>query len=347
MSKPKAVAIHLRRTCSIATAVAMSMLLAAPAIGAEPESPALLVQPLPEFEWLDQFDTLLDGRNRMEWSVRNETREADIFGRSLVDYANQYVFTEATEARFRDLRVRAGTQKSGGARSGYKDTLKQAREALDFEAYRVAVLFAQRDLSKKVTAHETALKGFLDKAPEAEQQRTRARLSPMLDQARASTDSLMRIGTLDELQQAFASDPANALPRVYNEERMRLAPIATSWDREHGVKPMSRTRTLPCNPLYPRPSTTGKPQIEQSTLTEPDYPPQAHESELEGVVHIRADISAKGCADRMEIARSSGVEPLDSAALAWAEKLRFHPAAVNGEAQPASYTFAVTFKLGE
>jgi TonB family protein len=333
----------------LTAAMTMGLLSAALPINAHAAAAAPLVEPLPEFQSLDQLDTLLDGRNRMEWSVRTETPgpEWHVFGKPLVDYANQYIFTPAADARLKDLRGRAGWQWAAGARPDYTDTLREARDALDFEAYRVAVLYAKRDLSTRVTAHEAALKSFLDKVPAAEQQQTRARIDPLVEQASASVDQLLRVATLDELRRSYASDPATALPKVYNEERMRLAPMAAAWDREHGIKPMSRTRTRPCKPPYPRPSTTDKPQLDQSTLTDPDYPPAAQRMALEGVVHIRAEISAKGCAERMEIARSAGVEALDAAALAWAEDVRFHPAQVNGEPQPASYTFGVTFQLGD
>lgn len=333
----------------LASVLSLGLLSAALPFTTPAATPEPLVPPLPEFQSLDQLDTLLDGRNRMQWSVQNETTgpEWHVFGKPLVDYANQYVFTSAADARFKELRVLAGSQAAAGARAGYTDTLRQAREALDFEAYRVAVLYAKRDLATRVTAHESALKTFLDKVPAAEQQQTRARIDPLVEQARASVDQLLRVATLDELRRAYASDPATALPMVYNEERMRLAPMAAAWDREHGVKPMSRTRTRPCAPPYPRPSTTGKPQLAQSTRTDPDYPPEAQRLALEGVVHVRAEIATKGCADRMEIARSSGVAALDAAALAWTESLRFHPAQVDGEPQAASYSFGVTFRLDD
>jgi hypothetical protein len=263
-------AIALIRRMTLAFSLAM--LPAALPATATAATPAPLVQPLPEFHSLDQFDTLLDGRNRMEWSVRNETpvAESSVFGKSLVDYANQYVFTADADARLRDLRARAGSQSAAKARADLADTLRQAREALNFEAYRVAVLYAKRDLSTRVEAHEAALKSFMDKVPAAEQQQTRARLDPLVQQARASVDQLLRIPTLDELQRAYASDPSTRLPKAFNEERMRLAPMAAAWDREHGVRPMGRTRTKPCNQRNPQPSTTGKPQLDQSTLQDPD-----------------------------------------------------------------------------
>jgi TonB family protein len=336
----------LMRRLSVLSLALLSAALPFTALAA---TPGPLVQPLPELHNLDQLDTLLDGRNRMEWSVRNEPPgpESQVFGKPLVDYANQYIFTADADARFKDLRATAGSQSTARARAALADALRQAREALDFEAYRVAVLYAKRDLSTRVAAHEAALKTFIDKVPAPEQQQTRARLDPLIEQARASVDQLLRLPTLDGLQRAYASDATNNLPKAFNEERMRLAPMAAAWDREHGVKPMSRTRTKPCGQRSAQVSTTGKPQLDQSTLKDPDYPREAQQLGLEGVVHIRADILSNGCAERMEVARSAGVAALDAAALAWAENVRFHPAQVNGEPQPASHTFGVSFRLDD
>lgn len=128
---------------------------------------------------------------------------------------------------------------------------------------------------------------------------------------------------------------------------MRLAPIAATWDREHGVRPMSRTRSRACTPPHPRPASAGGPEIERASVTDPEYPPEARRLSFEGSVHVRAEISARGCAERMNIVRSSGVDSLDASALAWAEGLRFHPAQVDGKPLSANHTFAVTFRLDD
>jgi protein TonB len=87
--------------------------------------------------------------------------------------------------------------------------------------------------------------------------------------------------------------------------------------------------------------------VDPAFASQPEYPPEARRVGFEGKVHVRAEISAKGCAERMEIARSSGVESLDAAALEWAEGLRFMPAQADGKPQATSYTFGVAFKLTE
>lgn len=303
---------------------------------------------VPEFTTLDQFDTLMLARDRMVWSIRNESKgsESAIFGKPLAQYADQYVFS-AADPRLQELRARAASQSAAGAKTAVADTMRQARGVLELEAYRLEVLYAFQRLSSALAAHEAALKTVMDKSPAAEQQLTRARIDPQLDQARRGLDGLMQLPALDDLKRAVERDPANSLTQVYNEERMRLVPFAAAWDREHGVAPMSRTRSKPCSPPYSQPSPTGKPQVDPAFMSQPEYPPDARQPGFEGKVHVRAEISARGCAERMEIARSAGVEALDAAALEWAEGLRFLPAQADGKPQAANYTFGVTFKLTE
>jgi TonB family protein len=337
------------RSAGAAVLVALLSLVHPVATTADPAGSPVQVDALPQFTSLDEFDTLLLARDRMIRTVRDEAGGADslIFGRPLAAYADQYLFNAAAEARLAELRARAAAQAAGGATAALAGTLGQARSALELETYRLATLYAQKTLSSGIAEHEAALDAFLDKVPAAEQQQTRARLAPLLEQARRGVDALMQIPTLTGLQQALEREPSSPLPQAFNEERMRLAPFAAAWDREHGVTPMSRTRSKPCSPPHSPPSPSGRPQVDPAVASQPEYPPEARRLGFEGKVHVRAEISAKGCAERMEIARSSGVESLDASALEWAEGLRFLPAQVNGMPQTTGYTFGVAFKLTE
>jgi protein TonB len=77
----------------------------------------------------------------------------------------------------------------------------------------------------------------------------------------------------------------------------------------------------------------------------PEFPVDARRLGFEGTVQLRADVSATGCPERIEIYRSVGFESLDAEALRWAEGIRFHPALVHGKPHASSRVFAVTFKL--
>lgn len=339
---------QLRR---MAAAVTAALLCAAMPLNADPQAAASVpkAEPRPDLTTIEQFDSMLDQRNSLAWSVRENVSspEFDIFGKPMSDYAEQHLFTPELEAALKALRAKAGAQAASGDQAGLADTLRQAQVMRDLETYRMGILYAFSQLSRGLEAHESALQAFLAKSPAAEQQATRARLEPMLEAAHRRLLELLAAPTLEEAKRGIEVEPVSVLPGVYNEERMRLAPFVAAWDTEHGIAPLSRIRSAPCNPPYPALSPTDTPTLEKSSVTQPDYPVDARRLGFAGTIHIRAEISETGCAKRVEIARSAGFQSLDAAALAWAEGLRFQPAQVRGRAKAGSYTFAVTFRLND
>ena len=97
------------------------------------------------------------------------------------------------------------------------------------------------------------------------------------------------------------------------------------------------------------PASSGRatPSIDRSHIEMPVFPASARRLSFEGNVLITAHVSASGCPERVQIARTNGVGSLDASALVWAEGLRFHPAESDGKPVAADYTFAVTFKLAD
>lgn len=77
----------------------------------------------------------------------------------------------------------------------------------------------------------------------------------------------------------------------------------------------------------------------------PEYPRRAKRLQQEGVVLIRLVISASGTLTRSEIARSSGFEELDKAALASVSGIHCNPYMENGQAISVMTIQPVTFKL--
>ncbi|MGL4684405.1 MAG: energy transducer TonB, partial [Gibbsiella quercinecans] len=77
----------------------------------------------------------------------------------------------------------------------------------------------------------------------------------------------------------------------------------------------------------------------------PDYPRKAKRLREEGEVLIRLTINANGTLGRSEIARSSGHEALDQAALAAVSGIRCNPYLENGQAISVMTIQPITFKL--
>ncbi|WP_374498422.1 energy transducer TonB [Vogesella indigofera] len=77
----------------------------------------------------------------------------------------------------------------------------------------------------------------------------------------------------------------------------------------------------------------------------PVYPPLSIELGEAGAVGLRVAVSADGRAQEVSIARSSGFQRLDRAALQAVRNWRFRPATRGNEAIPYTYVFNVDFDL--
>jgi len=78
---------------------------------------------------------------------------------------------------------------------------------------------------------------------------------------------------------------------------------------------------------------------------EPEYPVEAAEKGIEGVVGIKAYINKQGKPEKVKISKSSGQDILDQAALKSARDYRFKPAMNDGKAVGAWVEFNISFVL--
>ncbi len=86
--------------------------------------------------------------------------------------------------------------------------------------------------------------------------------------------------------------------------------------------------------------------IKRSPSTADFYPPRAQREEREGVVTIRACTTTDGrTAGEATVAKTSGHDDLDQAAIKWAKRARFSPATEDGKPIEACTNFNVRFKM--
>jgi TonB family protein len=325
---------------------------ALPAVG-DPavETPAQAAQASPRFELasLEQFDMFVAGRKQMAWGMHEQSENfgPDIAGRTLAQNADEYIFTPQADAELLALRAKAGEQAAAGDQAGLATTLRAAEEF----AYRMLILAdllgRWHSTSDAVSAQEAALRPVMEKSPEPERQATRARIDPLLLEMRRLLAEAVVVKRVDDFPKASVGvrKTNDALFDAYNEERVRLVPFAEEWDRKHGNAPLSWKRSAPCEAREATPAPTSEPTIDQSSLTLPDFPVDARRGAFEGSVQIRAEVSATGCPERVEIHRSVGYTPLDIAALTWAQGIRFRPGMVDGKPKASTVVFATTFRL--
>jgi protein TonB len=103
----------------------------------------------------------------------------------------------------------------------------------------------------------------------------------------------------------------------------------------------------PAPPAPPAPAKIELPSTDADYLdsTRLNYPPISRRLGEQGKVLVRVTIGPDGSAQRAEIAKSSGFERLDKAALEYVLKRRYVPGKVNGVPQSMAYTAPVNFIL--
>jgi periplasmic protein TonB len=90
------------------------------------------------------------------------------------------------------------------------------------------------------------------------------------------------------------------------------------------------------------PSTAGK----GARITQPEYPPASRRAGEAGTVNLQVYVLESGKAGEVKIAKSSGFEKLDEAAVKEVQRnWRFVPGKEDGKPVAMWHTFAVTFKL--
>ncbi len=325
--------------------VALSVARLASGATSPPEAPS---QGSSGFATVADFDKALDRRKKLAWDIRELPIGTipDASGRTFEDYAARFVFDPGREVWLQDLRSRASADAAAGDDEALRSTLLAAWEALGADAYRLSVMATYYRILQSIDMHESALRSVMSKSPEDESRKSRERVDALARPgAEGLVEQLEALPAVDDRQRSPYEPMATALFDAYNEERVRLAEFAAEWDARQGTVPLGRDRSASCTGPTPSPSGSETPVVDRSTLSQPTFPPDARGHFFDGTVFIRAEVSASGCPERVQIARTAGFESLDAAALEWALGVRFHPASKDGAAVAAPVVFAVTFRL--
>jgi len=98
------------------------------------------------------------------------------------------------------------------------------------------------------------------------------------------------------------------------------------------------------------PSAGSAPVIETTSIAvkrriDPLYPPSARRQDQEGTVRVRILVDERGRASDVQVARSSGYDSLDDAAVSAVRRWQFIPATENSQAVSAWTEVSVVFRL--
>jgi TonB family protein len=331
-----------------ATHAVIGLALSSLVLGAAPRAHtpgAIFVLPavLP-LDNLQQFDDAEGALRRLSWQLHSAPalhNVSDSRGRDCAQDVDTYLLSAAHVARLQGLRAEV-QRKSGAAGTPARH---EAALLLQEENYLANLVTNYWWLQTLRAKHEEILTALAARAPpeaaatvQSETTMAAQRLMGAYVAALgASADT--RASAVTTLRMS-----ANALFSTYNDERGALAVIVSEKARERGEKSVEQARDTPCPAAVTQTSGSEKPRPAAGSPPSV-YPPASRAAYMEGVVVVRAAISAGGCMLHAAVFDSSGLPDLDAAALAWTQQANFSPGERDHHPIAGELDFRVNFKL--
>lgn len=337
---------------TLATLVCIGMAQEAPAplpeVGGWDAGLQLLLLREARLESVTQLDQALDDLHRLSWGLHGMVTEPDVRGRTPSQDVDEWLLTEAREARLHALRQQAHDTEARGGVNGGSGALQAAAAIARQEQYMGTVLASYWGLQGLVARHAALLQGLEGDEPAGERAARAARIHEALARLGDQLPRAMAADTDLARSQAgrLLSDYGNNVLRVYNTERGAVAKELSAHERALGRPPAAQTRLGPC-PSAAQGTAGGETPKLASGNRAPDsvYPDASRRASLEGEVIVRAKVDAAGCLQEAAVVQSSGVPDLDQAALSWTQQARFLPAEHDHKAVEGSFAFMVRFTL--
>jgi TonB family protein len=271
----------------------------------------------------------------------------DVDGHTLGQYADDWLMTQDVQQQLAALKETALAQEAAGDTGRLKKTLDETNRILAAQRHRAIVLVQYSFLLDRLLSHQALIDALAARAAPGEKA---ASLRTTTTLAQGMQERLIRALNIDdakaqrEVEERWAGDVGRVLDS-YNAERLRLAGIVSASERAQAIAPRGRDRRVPCPPQPKRTSGRSEPAIDRASVFAPEYPVTSRRMSYSGTVVLTFHVSASGCMTRSEIYKTTGVDELDDAALAWGEAIRFMPAEKDGKPVDGAFEAAVTFKL--
>lgn len=133
-------------------------------------------------------------------------------------------------------------------------------------------------------------------------------------------------------------------PQATTDNKALSAAQSTAQNTQRGSAPLAANTASALSPLS-APVGDSAPSVLQAYSPAPSYPPLSQRMGEQGEVLLRVQVSATGNALAVELAKPSGFERLDRAAMQTVSTWRFVPAMLDGQAQTAWFEVPVRFEL--
>jgi TonB family protein len=223
----------------------------------------------------------------------------------------------------------------------------EASPLVQQEEYRARVLNAYWWCQLWIAHHQDQIRALAGRVAADDAAARQARIGPPIERLTKELPAALVLRL--RLDQNAALSTLNSISglifQLLNEERGKLAALASTADREHDSL-AARVRTSPCPPASAHTSGSAVPKIEASSgKTEEFYPLETKNERFEGAVVVEALISNTGCMKKASVYESSGVLALDEAALRWAESALYDPAEKDQKPVEGLERFRVKFNM--
>lgn len=143
-------------------------------------------------------------------------------------------------------------------------------------------------------------------------------------------------GTPGETRPVEEHEPSTSSRKIPDEPRREAPP------RQNPVASSPRSEPPPAKPSI---EDRQEPELLSASDVQPDYPLSAREEGITGNVVLAYLVNAEGQVENVKVARSSGDDRLDRAALAAARRWRYRPAVRNGQPQSMKWRRTLSFNL--
>ncbi len=318
---------------------------------------ALAQQALPNIEALDpekkvatleDWDKLLDFLNQMAWRT-SETgpKLADFSGKPLDLGWERYVLTPEAKQKLDALYEKAKQAAAAGDTPALNAVLHDAEKPLAEQKARAVLTLGSASMLAASMYHVRVLEPWLARGAESDRTFANEQLYGLQQNLGKVIDNALQSSSAAMTWMSDFTKPSHVAWEALNAERLRLMKEQAALPNPIPVQPHVRDKSCP-------PRTEPLPALQDTVRLAPGFPsaetyyPQlAKATNVDGSVIVRVLVSEMGCAQRAEVAKTSGVRELDDGALTLALDGPYIPRAREGVAVPGEFVFRVTFELRE
>jgi TonB family protein len=311
-----------------------------------------------EFKWIDQapeppvesarqLQSRLDQLRKDVWDMysRPYTREPDVRGHTFRQDINQWLLPQADLSRLETLQANASAQQGAPLHA----TLAEATGLMQQQAYRGNLINNYWLQTTRIAEQEKVFDSLESRMPQEARKGHSAAVTAALNNASTQLSAALEVSGISAAEQLANSQKVmvavDSVFNAYADERAQLGKAIGVAERARGIGPVTLLNTAACPTTAA--STSGRPTpmvAGGAPDVEDMYPNDLRRRGLGGTVRIDVTVSATGCAEKVELVATAGVDELDQAALHWALAAPYRPAEHNGQPVEAVLHMGVRFQ---